>query len=509
MHKYVIIILTFLSFCSWSQEDSSKTNLFKLIEAIDQNDSINLNQAKYRRHLELTNSFADSLNSREQKFVEKNSDQWNSYPLARKISDSLYHYEANNYSPTALTPFSNQVIQSFRQLRSLALLLEFVRDYNYANDAHQQLIRKKLIHAISVQMQLIADNTQAWYNYGSIEKRWLKGVQVTTANDLFTFSMLQKNNDMDYTGMLKISLITDMFKLDAGRPTQSYQEIQYGGEVFTPFFKDTSLFIKEDTFNVNDRPHACFQYVGLANHGIAHNFKSRWTTDLKVGVIGGRFGYNFQYWLHRDISLSPYPTGWDAQIGNPGRLALQGNVKYERLFFGSQARFNGAGFTLFPSYSGELAIGHYMSYTEVGLNLATRNFRHKNPNQVLPKTQYNQTAERMKKVRGYGDLNVNLRYVIHNTMLEGFGVFKTNEKSLSSFAEPSKYYLSRDRINPFVLFLNLTGGVQFRNINLFYRYSIKSPEFRSQGLILTDNGAAIDPELRWHHYATFGASFIL
>jgi hypothetical protein len=46
-------------------------------------------------------------------------------------------------------------------------------------------------------------------------------------------------------------------------------------------------------------------------------------------------------------------------------------------------------------------------------------------------------------------------------------------------------------------------------MNVFYRYSIKSPEYKSEGLLHTFEGETLDPSKRWHHWATIGVTFIL
>ena len=491
------------------QEDSTFNAILKSATDIESDTSLNLNDSKYRRVLRKSAIHKDSLRNGERKFVDKNVGLWASYLKAADIRDYLYELENDNYSETALTDKSNQIIQHFNNLASLSLILRHIIENTDTRDGHNQLIRKKLIHAISSQMQIIGDNTQAWYNYSTIEKRWLKGIQLEKSNDLLTFGIFQKNNDMDYTGSLKLSLITDMFKLDIGQPTQSYQAITYGGEVYTPYFKDTNIFVKEDTFNIYDRPHGCFQYIGFENHGIAKHFKSRWSTNFKIGAIGGRFGYNFQFFLHRDISLSPYPTGWDAQVAYPGRLAIQLNGKYEHLFIKEQANYHGGGFKLVPSWSAEIAFGSFMTYGEVGFNLSTQNFKYKNQNNSLPRTRYTNRNERVKKVRGYADLDLSARFVGHNTMLQGFGWVQTNELKDESFATASSYVLDRDRIFPVVIFTSLTGGIQFPNFNLFYQYNVRSPEFRSDGIIKTNDGKELDPNKRWHHYSKIGVTIIL
>ncbi|WP_340153459.1 lipid A-modifier LpxR family protein [uncultured Marivirga sp.] len=436
--------------------------------------------------------------------LEKNEsllDYYNEYSI---LVDSLFQLEKENFSQNALKPSTLEIIREYSNLTQLTIIIRYVLNKLDINStSHEQFIRKKLVHAVAEQMKLIAENNQAWYNYNTVEKQWVKGIQIESSNDLFAIGGIQKNNDVDYTGSLKVSISTDLFKMNGLFPTQSYQNIIYGAEVFTPYFKD---FTTDSSFNRNDRPHANFKYLGYEFNGISFNYMRRWSFSTKLGIIGSRFGYNFQYFLHRDISLSPYPYGWDAQIAKEGRLGLQVNGKYERLLLKKQADLKSDVVRLVPSASIELAAGHYMTYLEGGINLSSHNFRHRNQDNILRIGKYFTGYDKIWRAKGYMNLNINPRLVIHNTMLEGFGVFSTNEDDANSFAKPSVHKLNGDQVRDFVLFTNFTAGAQFSKFNVFYKYSIKSPEVNIENAMKID-GVSIND--RWHHYATIGLSFIL
>lgn len=429
-----------------------------------------------------------------------------------KIVHYFFCHENKNFSVDALTPETNEIIQRFLKLQHLSLLLDQVNKRTDRTDAHNQLVKKKLIHAISVQMKIIGDNTLPWYNYNITEKKWIKGIQIESANDLFALPAYKRNNDMDYTGSLKISISTDILKLNGPIPNLTYQNLIYGGEVYTPFFKDTNIFNQQYAYNVNDRPHGCFEYIGVESHGIGRRYNTRWTNQVRVGTIGGRFGHNFQYFLHRDISFSPYPTGWDAQISNPGRLAFQYNFKHEFQFLWKQSNAQDSAFRVVPSGSYEVAAGHFMSYVEVGFNLSTQNFKDRNQDNVMPLVRTYKENEKFQKVRGYLNLAISARGVIHNTMMEGYGVFCTKETDTGSFATASLYKMEYEDLRRVVFFSSFTLGLRFRNINLLYSHQIKSPEFSKnwEGVINipSDNpdesSKTIQLSKYWHQYATIG-----
>lgn len=119
-----------------------------------------------------------------------------------------------------------------------------------------------------------------------------------------------------------IEIGTDFFAFLRKRATKSYQTLLYGFDVYTPYFKDSTIFSADTSFNTKDRPHASFQYVGWSKKGLSRNGKYKWASTIKFGKIGGKAGAKFQNALHQDISYSPRPKGWDAQIANGGRIGL-------------------------------------------------------------------------------------------------------------------------------------------------------------------------------------------
>jgi len=519
MKNCFLILLVSLTNATFSQKDYALNLILEKVATIQEKEQFDLNYWKIRKYekykADLSNPQTKWDNEQDSldaiiKIEELKSDLAY-YINSKLILDFLYQVESDNYEENQLKRKSRIILQTYTKLKAMSALLTVLQGQSFPNAVHKQFIQKKLIHAISIQMQTVASNTLPLYNYPTTEKVKFKGLQIESSNDLL--APFQKNNDMDYTGSLKVGIITDMLKLDLFKPTQSYQLITYGGEVYTPYFKDANIFVANDTFNPFDRPHGSFQYIGLENHGIAEDFKGRWLTNVRVGIIGGRFGYNFQYYLHKDLSISPAPVGWDAQIGFPGRIALQGNFKYERLLCGDQCTAQSdEKFRIVPSISGEIAVGHFMSYAEFGLNFSRHNFAEKNQVGVISKSFQTKRTQFIKKIQWYADYNLFFRGVLHNSMLEGYGVFRSSEINNIGFAEKSKYILESERIRRLVIFSNLKFGIQLSRFNLFYELSIKSPEYKSEGLIKTYNKGKevlIDPNFRWHHYASVGLAITL
>jgi len=495
-------IVLFLSAISLSKGFGQTDSQEAITESLDQI----LKEITYRPE-RLNFNKLKRIKRAEKKNIPRSDDLIVYYDSRKQYVELLFQLEKDNYSQDKLTPITIRYINIFDSLRELTVMMRYVLNNLDSNSpVHHQLVREKLIHVISDQMKVIGDNTQPWYNYNTVEKEFIKGIQIESSNDLFRPGIIQGNSDVDYTGSLKISITTDFFKMNGLWPTQSYQNIIYGAEVYTPFFKDSTVFFNDTSYSEQDRPHASFQYIGYEFNGLSSNYKSRWSFSTKAGIIGTRFGYNFQYFLHRDISLSPYPYGWDSQIGNNGRLGLQLNGKYEYLLRPKLADLDDNQFKFYPSGSLEFAVGHYMTYGELGFNLSNKNFKSRNHDNILIPGKVFTGVNDSKLFKCFWDLNLSGRIVVHNTMLEGFGMFKTNETNQNSFAEESKYKLDKDQVRRLLLFTNIVFGAQFSKFNLFYKYSIKSPEVKIDDAVEINNTSINE---RWHNYGTLGFNFLL
>ena len=176
--------------------------------------------------------------------------------------------------------------------------------------------------------QIFYNGKTEYYRYYNAKKKILKGIRFYTDNDIFSFF---DNRDHEYTGGLRLELITDFFglKLFSFRRDHkflSYQSLMFGFELYTPNVIDVKNL---NDLDKRDRPFASFQYLGRSRNIISLNGNYRSSGVLKIGLIGGDVSRNFQRLLHRDVTDSDNNNGWDYQIANGGRLAIQYDLRNE------------------------------------------------------------------------------------------------------------------------------------------------------------------------------------
>lgn len=438
--------------------------------------------------------------------------------LDNSMANILFEIEHNSssFSFENLSDTTIYLIQCIETLEILELLRKAIEEKD--NISIDLAIKNKLIRAISKQMNLVADNKFAWYNYSTNHKSLLKGISINSSNDLFTPmgigelsgikipNYLQRNDDRDYTGGVLIEIATDYLKFNRKRPTKSYQKILWGADVYTPYFRDTTVFLTDSSYNPKDRPHASFQYLGWSTCGISYHNTFRWETILKLGKIGGERGAILQTILHQDISNSPRPRGWAAQISNSGRIGWsleykpewqlkkiinQGNKYYPELYL--SGFLNGS-------------IGTYMTFTGVGLQISNKAFLNSNTNFVSMRTKV-QKEKNILWEYWLISARSSIRYVFHNTMLEGYGVLSTTESMNDAYTPKSIYYLKENQIKRIVATTDLIISKQSRYATFFYTISSISPETTFSKIGIKKDGVEMDISNRWHIWSTIGLCF--
>jgi hypothetical protein len=376
----------------------------------------------------------------------------------------------------------------------------------------QILLKRNLQQALSDQITALSKHELCLYSYNTLSKQLLKGVLLTTSNDLFSF----RNFDMDYTGGVKIGILTDYLKMNRYRPVKSYQTVFFGADVYTPYFRDTALFNADTSYNRFDRPHASFQYFGLESNALSRNFRFRWNIQLKLGKIGGNKAKSLQSALHQDISKSPRPQGWGAQISNKGRLGFSLEYKPEYLLVKKNTTVHNTRFWgSFPSVTGDVSFGSFMTHAGVGIQWSNKNFYSTNQDYMMvKKSTYSSKRWNLRYLSVTA--NANLKYVFYNTMLQGYGILKSFEKnSDDAFAPVSLHTFDKNELQPIVYQGNLTFSLQTRYFNVFYRFSIKSPELKpitdpatgSDYIVVTEDNQRLNIYTRWHQYGTIGILF--
>jgi len=333
------------------------------------------------------------------------------------------------------------------------------------------------------------------YRFTETSKKVIKSVYAEHTNDFFSIH----NNDRDLTGAFRIEVATDIFKLRLfssfsdkwwnlnSRSWYSYQSIFFGGEGYTPYLRDTSIFKASKSFDPDDRPYASIQYIGRAKYRIYRHGQFRIFSQFKFGSIGSATPDNVQSTIHRDITIGSYkPQGWGAQIAAGGRIAVSYEIEPELMIISKNwlisrkwsdvTEIKGWGWINLSMF-GEGKFGHEMTSVGAGLNFSNRNFKEsggilmpfvsrepKSFVSFLKKTSFN--------IKGQ------YRYVIHNSMLEGYGITKrTADEAPSSPTDP--WFLRRDlgQIKPHVFILELTLTFRFKYCGLVLKQNLMSPEF--------------------------------
>ena len=102
---------------------------------------------------------------------------------------------------------------------------------------------------------------------------------------------------------------------EAGRPVcyrTAYNFVFFGHNLYTP----SDIRLAPAQIPAGERPYAAWAYIGF--HRELHASDGRyWRYGLDIGCIGPcAQGRQLQAWVHRNLTHSPQPNGWGAQIRN-------------------------------------------------------------------------------------------------------------------------------------------------------------------------------------------------
>lgn len=357
----------------------------------------------------------------------------------------------------------------------------FTQVPNDIKDKHDQILDfyknenksllKKDVTKLTAEMGVFYDSITEYYRYYGTKKNVLKGVRFYTDNDFFAFI---DNRDHEYTGSFRLELITDYFglKLFSFRREHlflSYQSVLFGFDLYTPDIIDVKNIADLDK---RDRPFASFQYFGRSRNIIRYDGKYRSSGVLKIGLIGGNISKNFQRFLHRDIIDSENNNGWDYQIANGGRLAIQYDLSNEwQTKVKNKNRYFNYGF--------ETKIGFEKFSITPTLAVTNKSFFEKNPHYAInsknPHFGTQQWGQQFYQSMFF-DAKLESEIVFYNSMLQGY-ITKNKEFKFNDSTNLNEEIPLQSNINTIVGRLHL--GLGFRNYNstFMFEYFIQTPEY--------------------------------
>jgi hypothetical protein len=449
------------------------------------------------------------------------------------IDSLIIATELPNEFSDIVSPETRSIFSKTKGIYSLVLLeLGF-----YDNDTISTFLRDKLMDEASFHIELLSKVLYPYYKYETRRKNMINFISVRTGNDLFTLTglvgnfrkkyvkdgniLFQRNDDRDYTGSLLIELGTDYMNSYRKTHIKSYQTILYGFDVFTPYNrdKDETIFKNDSSINDQDRPFGSFQYFGWSKKCISRPDVYAWESTIKVGKIGGQLGKKFQTVLHQDVSYSPEPKGWASQIANSGRLGIslefaqeyQPNI-FEKINDNDHQKFS----NLYLSIISDEKTGTFVTNTSLGAKISNKSIKQNNHNFISQreindqfkngKTQFI-NWNKISKYLMYS-IKYKITYVVHNTMLTGYGIFNSREDTSKQLLL-SPYFLDKCQVREWTQTLNITLSYTTKYLTIFYNWMSLGPETNLGKININSkySGKELDITNRWHHFAELGLTF--
>lgn len=384
-------------------------------------------------------------------------------------------------------------------------------------------VQNRNLNLIAARLSQVEESDYIHYKSYVSENKPLKAIDLYMDNELFAFfGGFNFNQDREYTGGGALTISTDHFKgrwINLGwifgssnKPSQavmSYQSIRIGMNFFTPYIKYRNNLALADTMHLHDRPFGSYVYLERSKYRLWPNGLVRHQGEFQVGQIGSNVGRDIQATLHKDITLlSQKVYGWDKQVGNGGRLVYQVNHQFDFLLFSTTNKYKSLitphkirrpkknvnnkkkykyfGLNFIGSLKG--MVGGYFTGGEYGFSISTLDFTNQSGQKAI---RYRKDLD--KKAGVYIELGFRHRYVHHNTMLEGPGIFGTwvddqyddeptnyfvlnqaaYQAEIPNLERKQKYYtrLSSeiDQVERSIFLLDFKLNIRFRNM-IFYLY---------------------------------------
>jgi hypothetical protein len=355
---------------------------------------------------------------------------------------------------------------------------------------------KRNLKMVEDHMKYILGFYYCQYTNVNTSRKGIKGVYMEIDNDLLAFT----NLDMNYTGGGRFEITTDYFKMQllpflSKEKILSYQGIFIGFKAYTPYIRDTSIFKTNTSFDIDDRPFASFSFIGRSKYRIHSSGYIRHRSDFKMGFIGGNVGNIVQSIIHRDqFVLSLKPNGWESQIANGGRFAWNIDHYLEIMLFSG----NGDIFSLNKrKYTWlnipvlfEAHIGNEITSLGAGIAISNLGFLDRSGNEDIK-------LPGLKKVRLHISANAKYNYIVHNSMLEGIGIFNTFPDDDDPLAPKDVYRLEADEVARHLFLSELFIGLRTMKVTVYWKLTINSKEY-------------LKPKAKeMYQWARFGVNFML
>lgn len=335
---------------------------------------------------------------------------------------------------------------------------------------------KKNLSIVEQHMSHLLEYNFVQYKNSNTSNQVIKGVNMEMDNDLFGFT----NYDMNYTGGGRVEITTDYLKMRLfpfanAEKILSYQGVSLGFKAYTPFIRDTSIFNAPDSYDVNDRPFASYTYIGRSKYRIHSGGHMRMRSDFTLGVIGGDVGNVIQSVIHRDqfvSSLKPY--GWDSQIAEGGRFAWNIDNQLDLMLYSGSGdifdmnRANASWINIPTSF--DVHFGNELTAVGVGLGFSTLSFKERSGNEDI-------RLHNSKKIRFLVNVNARYSYVIHNSMLEGIGIFETFADDDDPLAPTDIYRLEANEVVRHLFIADIFIGFRTMKSTVYWKLTMNTKEY--------------------------------
>lgn len=229
-----------------------------------------------------------------------------------------------------------------------------------------------------------------------------------------------------------------------------------GHNIYTP--QDITIAAKQD----DDRPYAAFAYGSIGLLTLADNHVDE--LELTLGVIGPpALGEQVQKFVHKNISDSPEPQGWDNQLDFEPGIVVSWTRRWPRF---ARATFGDYDIRAIPNVNASL--GNIYTYAGAGMTFAFGPYKgiiQDTPPRVRPATPgsgYFETPDENYTWQIFG--SVDGRAVAQNIFLDG------NTFS-DSHSVDKKHFVA-----------DFTGGFSFTfdDYRLAYSLNFRTDEFDGQ-----------------------------